>query len=452
MYSVRGKAMFAYLSWYYGNSRIMQSVQDSQGIEIDDARTALEEILKQFYADTADWAIERWEKELAVTPPENADIALRRALVKAKLLRPAIMTPAQIQAIVNQFVLGQTAKIIEIPQTYTFRIDIPLGDLLWGVEMRQALEAAKPAHLGYAIRYTVFSGLDDVAAMDEDFTAQMALLLKDYYPWPGLRLDGSWSLHDVSKLDGTWPLDAARHLDHRLPVPPGVRLNSKADVLGPLLIRTSSFHEKPEAKRLLDGRWTLDGQHVLGDNPAPIDASGDLVIRRYRRLDGKWNLDGGDKNLLNGSFPLDGRAGLDGGGIRLGITQYADSIDGKLRLQRVEKFSPAADRHPVFQEEMNVTDQGMVLHRKVSFTEEATGKPALNGEYLLNGAIALGDNLLPHEFDGALQIIHAKRLDGTWPLDGGVTVRLDGTWILNGDKLLYGGGTRLEIARRIEKL
>ncbi len=55
--------MFAYLSWYYGNSRIMQSVQDSQGIEIDDARTALEEILKQFYADTADWAIERWEKD-----------------------------------------------------------------------------------------------------------------------------------------------------------------------------------------------------------------------------------------------------------------------------------------------------------------------------------------------------------------------------------------------------
>ena len=223
MYSIRGKEMFASLSWYYGNSRIMQSVLDSQGFEIDSARTALEEILKQYYADTADWGIERWEKELAVTPPENADIALRRALVKAKLLRPAVMTPAQIQAIINQFVLGQSARVIEIPQTYTFRIDIPLGDLLWKTEMRQALEEAKPAHLSYAIRYTVFSGLDDTAAMGEDFAAQMALLLKDYYPWPGLRLDGSWSLHDVSKLDGTWSLDAARRRDHRIPVPPGVQ-------------------------------------------------------------------------------------------------------------------------------------------------------------------------------------------------------------------------------------
>lgn len=451
MYSIRGKEMFAYLSWYYGNSRIMQSVQDSQGFEIDSARMALEEILKQYYADTASWGIERWEKELAVTPPENADIALRRALVKAKLLRPAVMTPTQIQAIINQFVLGQSARVIEIPQTYTFRIDIPLGDLLWKNEMRQALEEAKPAHLGYAIRYTVFSGLDDTATMGEDFAAQMALLLKDYYPWPGLRLDGSWSLHDVSKLDGTWSLDAARRLDHRIPVPPGVQLSSKADVLGPLLIRPSGFHEKPEAKRLLDGRWTLDGNHVLGNNPAPIDASGDLIVRRYRRLDGKWNLDGGDKNLLNGSFLLDGRASLDGGGIRLGVTKYTDSLDGKLRLQHIEKFSPASERHPAFQEEMNVTEE-MILRRKISFADQAAFKAGLNAEYLLDGAIALGDNAVPHELGGALQIIRKKCLDGTWLLDGGVAIRLDGSWSLDGNKLLYGGGTRLEIKRRIEEL
>lgn len=452
MYSIRGPEMFAYLSWYYGNSRIMQSVLDSQGVEIDAARLTLEEILKQAYVDTATWGLELWEKELAVTPPEGAELALRRALVNAKLLRPAIMTPEQIQAIINQFVAGKTARVIQIPKTYTFRVDIPLGDLLWKVEMRQALEEAKPAHLGYAIRYTVFSGLDEKAAISEDFAAQMALLLSDHYPWPGLRFDGSWALHDISKLDGAWPLDAARHLDHRLPVPPGVRLDSKVDVLGPLLLRASGMREAPEAKRTLDGRWTLDGRHLLGNNPAPIDASGDLIVRRYRRLDGKWNLDGGDKNLLDGSFLLDGRAPLDGGGNRLGVRQYADRIDGALKLQHIEKFSPSSEKHPAFMEEMNVIDQGAVLRQRLSFTDKTALKPGLNAEYALDGTVLLGENMIPHELGGALLISQAKRLDGTWPLDGGVVIQLDGTWILNGNILLTGGGKRLEIIRRNEKL
>ena len=60
--------------------------------------------------------------------------------------------------------------------------------------------------------------------------------------------------------------------------------------------------------------------------------------------------------------------------------------------------------------------------------------------------------MIPHELGGALLISQAKRLDGTWPLDGGVVIQLDGTWILNGNILLTGGGKRLEIIRRNEKL
>lgn len=444
--------MFSYQAWYYGNSRIIQSVLDSQGVEIDAARMALEESLKQVYANTAEWGLEKWEKELAVTPPEGAELALRQALVKTKLLRPAVMTPAQIQAVINQFIAGRTAKVVEIPKAYTFRIDIPLGDLLWKAEMRQALEEAKPAHLGYAIRYTVFSGLDETATISEDFAAQMALLINDHYPWPGLRFDGSWALHDISKLDGTWPLDTARRLDHRLPVPPGVRLDSKVDVLGPLLLRASGMREAPEAKRTLDGRWILDGRQLLGNNPAPIDASGDLIVRRYRRLDGKWSLDGGDKNLLDGSFLLDGRATLDGGGNRLGVRQYIDRIDGRLVLQHIEKFNPMSERHPAFSETISAIDQSPILRQKLSFTSKATRVAALDAEYYIDGTIKLGENAIPQEFGGALLISRAKRLDGTWPLNGGVTVRLNGIWVLNGEKLLTGGGTRLEIARRHEKL
>lgn len=153
MYSVRGQQMFAYLSWYYNNSNILQAVLDSQGVEIDAARMALEESLKQFYASTADWGLERWEKELALTPPADATIELRRALVKAKLLASEIMTPERIQAIANCFVPSQTAKVIEVLGTYTFKVQTPFDDVVWIQQMRTALNEAKPAHLAMIVEY-----------------------------------------------------------------------------------------------------------------------------------------------------------------------------------------------------------------------------------------------------------------------------------------------------------
>ena len=41
MYSARGQQMYEYLSWYYRNSRVMQTVLDSQGVEIDAALAAV---------------------------------------------------------------------------------------------------------------------------------------------------------------------------------------------------------------------------------------------------------------------------------------------------------------------------------------------------------------------------------------------------------------------------
>ena len=76
----------------------------------------------------------------------------------------------------------------------------------------------------------------------------------------------------------------------------------------------------------------------------------------------------------------------------------------------------------------------------------------LDAEYYIDGTIKLGENAIPQELGGALLISQAKRLDGTWPLSGGAMIRLNGIWVLNGEKLLTGGGTRLEIARRHEKL
>lgn len=160
--SPRGQQMYEYLAWYYGNSRIMQSVLDSQGVEIGDARMALEESLKQFYVETAgDWGLTLWEKELALNPPANASLELRRALVKAKLLRHRIITPKVLESIANCFVPGKTAKVVDPVAPYTFRL-VMKNLAPWTNEMLDAVEEAKPAHLDYGVEVSIqFPGNDD---------------------------------------------------------------------------------------------------------------------------------------------------------------------------------------------------------------------------------------------------------------------------------------------------
>lgn len=217
MYSIRGQQMFEYMSWYYSNSRIMQAVLDSQGMEIDDARKALEESLKQFYADTADWGLERWEKELALTPPADATPELRRALVKAKLLAAEIMTPERIEAIANCFVPSQAAKVIEVLSSYTFKVQTPFDDVVWIQEMRTALNAAKPAHLAMIVEYYA-QFMDNYPELQTNYFLNVQLPgMVDVLPWKGRKFDGGWHYIAPVAYGGTWLLDGQQCHDGALP-------------------------------------------------------------------------------------------------------------------------------------------------------------------------------------------------------------------------------------------
>ena len=58
MKSKKGKEMLTFTDWYYQESKIMQSILDTQGIEIDAVRDKLKDILNQFYVDTATWGLD----------------------------------------------------------------------------------------------------------------------------------------------------------------------------------------------------------------------------------------------------------------------------------------------------------------------------------------------------------------------------------------------------------
>ena len=148
----RFEEMMRFLPWYYQDSEIMNGIMQGDAKEIEALRAGILFVLAQLYVDTAtDYGLKLWERELGITPKEGASIELRRAQIKAKLQMATIMTPKQIENIANLFTKEGLAQVSEVPKSYHFHIKVPYTDLKWPKELKEAINKAKPAHLGYDV-------------------------------------------------------------------------------------------------------------------------------------------------------------------------------------------------------------------------------------------------------------------------------------------------------------
>lgn len=85
--SLTGKEMIAYLPQYMQDGPIVRALQEGVALEIERVKRLKEDLILQFFIDTATWGLAYWE-ELAGIPvqediPEN--YPMRRALIKAAL-------------------------------------------------------------------------------------------------------------------------------------------------------------------------------------------------------------------------------------------------------------------------------------------------------------------------------------------------------------------------------
>ena len=77
----------------------------------------------------------------------------------------------------------------------------------------------------------------------------------------------------------------------------------------------------------------------------------------------------------------------------------------------------------------------------------------LTGRQMLGGTIMLGDDELPFDDSGEIEIRrNIRHFDGTWSLDGGRVSELSGTFILDGSITLSEGGIYLENYREVAAL
>jgi uncharacterized protein YmfQ (DUF2313 family) len=146
--SNHGRAMLAYLPRYYETSRVMGSILQAQGTEIDKLGQALDETLAQFFVNTATWGLDTWEKELGLAGYAGKPDDQRRSRIISKLRGMGTTTVSLIKNVAESYVYS-TVEVTSNTAQYGFAVKfidtrgVPpnLDDL------KAAIEEIKPAHL-----------------------------------------------------------------------------------------------------------------------------------------------------------------------------------------------------------------------------------------------------------------------------------------------------------------
>lgn len=125
------------------------------GYELGILALRKEDIVKQFFIETATWGLVYWEKQYGIATDLNKTYEDRREVIKAKIRGSGTATKAMIKNTAEAFSGGEV-NIIEHPENYSFTVQFvgALGIPKNLEAFKEILETIKPAHLGYDFKYT----------------------------------------------------------------------------------------------------------------------------------------------------------------------------------------------------------------------------------------------------------------------------------------------------------
>jgi len=139
-----------YLPEYYQTSRVMGAIAKAQGTELDMLYTALDEILKQFFIDTATWGLNLWDEFLGLKT-EAYSIEERRRLLKSKLIMQPPVTRERFKKLLDG--VADSVDVIEHYGEYNFEVVLLVKTNLRTAfeKILEQIEDNKPAHLAYQV-------------------------------------------------------------------------------------------------------------------------------------------------------------------------------------------------------------------------------------------------------------------------------------------------------------
>ena len=137
---------------FYDND-ITKPIQDSFSVEANSINDEVENILNQFYVDSATYGLDYWEKMLGISKNNN-DIQTRRENIKAKMRSRGTTSIEVIKNICEAYSNG----IVEINvdySNYSFEIVFvsTIGVPLSFEELDRVINEIKPCHLAHSYKF-----------------------------------------------------------------------------------------------------------------------------------------------------------------------------------------------------------------------------------------------------------------------------------------------------------
>jgi hypothetical protein len=319
-----GIDILRYLPEYLAKDADFKATNDADSKEHERIRLAIQDEFDQFFIKTATWGLDYWEKFCGISVDYHNTLGYerRRARVIAQLMGLGTMTPERVTALINLFTTAQGASFTPHYDNYSITVNLPGDGEVFVKDLHEALDKYLPAHIAYLFRYIteLVDSTEDFGDVQEQLVARVGYMLEDAYPWPGRTLDGSWQLGGHKLVDGTWLLDGSTELDGVDGTP--YALDSDIERLALTSVRFPNITDDFGCAGMeLNGRWNLDGGYMLGGDIKPLDAGGELTIKREHRLNGSWMLDGGCRLKLDGTFLLDGSHYFSEGGNYLAVSR-----------------------------------------------------------------------------------------------------------------------------------
>ena len=118
-----------------------------------EAKTALDDVMQQFFVKTATWGLALWEQQVGITTDSSLSIEDRRSAVLQKLVASGNTTAEMIRDLAKS-ITGYEARVI-VNDDYSFSLEF-VGEKTEFAdinveEVRSIVEQIKPAHLRFVI-------------------------------------------------------------------------------------------------------------------------------------------------------------------------------------------------------------------------------------------------------------------------------------------------------------
>ena len=136
-----------------------------------DAKAALEDVMDQFFVETATWGLDLWEQQVGIETNHSLSQADRRAAIKQSLVANGNTTAEMVRQLAEA-ITGYEARVI-VNQDYSFSLEFlgeknELADI--DVEgLRSVVEQIKPAHLRFVISGVTWGDIESVGLIWQYF-------------------------------------------------------------------------------------------------------------------------------------------------------------------------------------------------------------------------------------------------------------------------------------------